>query len=100
MDGRTYYIAAARGSGGLNYNFPDTFHLPTQSDTEISFVLMGHYSEGHPLEGESFEQREIDAGGDKELYVHLWQWDNWSIQTEEERFGQEQTQQIGGMALG
>ena len=69
VDGRTYYIAAARGSGGLNYNFPDTFHLPTQSDTEISFVLMGHYSEGHPLEGESFEQRDARLQANWEEYI-------------------------------
>lgn len=42
--------------------------------------------------GEGVEQREILVDGGSELYIHLWNGENWDIQTEEERFGPDQSQ--------
>lgn len=51
--------------------------------TELKEFVSGQASDGF---GEGFEQREIRVPDSHEIYAHLWQWENWSIQTEQECF--------------
>ena len=66
--------------------------LTGQELAELKEYAAGQASDGF---GESVEQHEIHVG-EMELYAHLWQPDNWSIQTEQKLFEQEQS---GGMAF-
>lgn len=85
-EGRLWGVSECRVAGTL-----------TPEELEgLKSYLTGQAADGW---GEGFEQREIEVDSG-ELSVHLWQPDNWSIQTEEERFQIQLEQKKGGMTLG
>lgn len=51
--------------------------------TELKEFVSGQASDGF---GEGFEQRDIPVPDGYDIHAHLWQWENWSIQTEQECF--------------
>lgn len=71
--------------------------LSPQELTDLKDFITGQAADGWG-EGMDLERIRIDGG---ELYVHLWNSGDWSIQPEQERFGlEEQHPEMGGMTLG
>ena len=60
-----------------------TGELTPVEQTELKEFVSGQASDGF---GEGFEQRDIPVPDGYDIHAHLWQWENWSIQTEQECF--------------
>lgn len=57
-NGMLCYLETEKGQGyWYNESFPDEFRLEKQTEDEISFTLIGHYSPVWPREGETSEER-------------------------------------------
>ena len=76
-EGRLWGVAKCQILGELT---------PWETESLIEYIT-GQASDGW---GEGFEQQNIQLDGGDILNVHLWSGDDWTIMTEEERFGDHQ----------
>ena len=58
INGTVHYMDRARGGGGYNENFPETFRLVEQTEDTVSFLMTGYYNESRHEPGVTDEQWE------------------------------------------
>lgn len=95
FDGQLWFQYLSLSGTYRNDHFPDTFTLVEASDTRISFLVTGYYSDYFPQDGETIEERDQRLAASYELVIDFpielvltengWRFDGFSLTTDDKR---------------